>query len=58
MKVMLFDLPDDVREIIWSKLHELKIEERFDDKEIHTLFDKTMMSLFFILGFITAEVFF
>ena len=58
MKVMLLDLPDDVREIIWAKLHELKIAESFDDQEIHTIFHKTMMSLFFFLGFITAEVFF
>ena len=31
---MLFDLPHDVREIIWSKLHELKIEEGAHQNEV------------------------
>lgn len=61
---MLFDLPLELREIVWLKLRILRLDD-FEDEctlatfhEISSIKSACQISFFFILGFVTAELFF
>ena len=78
---MLFDIPLDVRKVIWQKVRELhesdqqarllqQIQYDLDDlyelqnqylyntSEVYVLHKFSEISLFFMAGFLTAELFF
>jgi len=60
---MLFDLPLELREIVWLKLRILRLDD-FEDTtltsfhEVSSIKSACQISFFFILGFVTAELFF